>query len=204
MLVFKIQGDSLIDLKSVYGFRDITSFNGSDKFGYFDNLIFLTKYPDYFYGGIVKSYLDSDSNKYPLPNDIKVRDFTIHKDELLLVTGFYEIHDDNHVIEKKVLKIKDGKVEELVIKGIPDEMDIALIYSNDNAIYLLSERFGFFQLKDNKLTELISIDLRASKVIPESFVVQDNLIFLSTFENGVIRFTIKNNDFDVKQILTSE
>lgn len=114
------------------------------------------------------------------------------------MTGFYESTNGEDTVEKKVLKLRDGKIEEVVINDIPDEMDIASIYSNNNSMFLLSEKLGFFELKGNRLTELISIDLRSSKIIPESFIVKDNLIFLSTFENGILRFTIRNNDFDIK------
>jgi len=204
MIAFKIQDNSFINMNKVYGFKDITNFKASDRFGYFDNFIFLTKYADYSGGGIFQSYLDSDSNKYRLPNDIKVRDFTIHNDELWLVTGFYESNEGKDIVENKILKIRDGKIEEVVIKGIPHEMDIASIYSNNTSMFLLSEKLGFFELKDNGLNELISIDLRSSKIIPESFIVKDNLIFLATFENGILRFTMKGKDFDIKQIVTSE
>jgi hypothetical protein len=204
MIGYRIQNDSLIDLNNIYGFRGINGFNGSDKFGYFDNFIFLTKYPDYSSGGVFQSYLDSDSIKYHLPNDTKIRDFTIHNNELLLATGFYEVLENKHILERKILRLKGGKIEEVLIKGIPDEMDIARLYSNGSEIYILSERFGFFKLNENDLEELVSIDLKSSKVEPESFVVLDNLIYLSTFNNGVIRFTIKDKDFEVKQILRSE
>lgn len=200
MIAFKIQEETFIDMNKVYGFKNI-ALNISDKFGYFENFIFLTKYADYFNGGLLISYLDSDSNKYSLPNDSKVRDFTIHNDELWLATGFFESNEGRKIVEKKVLKIKQGNIEEVLIKDIPDDMDIASIYSNNSSIYFLSENLGFFELKDRKLNELISIDLRSSKIIPESFVVKDNLIFLSTFENGILQFTMKENDFDIKQIV---
>jgi hypothetical protein len=204
MIVYRIQKDSLIDVNEIYGFTEINSFHGSDKFGYFDNFIFLTSYAAYSSGGVSQSYLDSDSIKYRLPNDTKIRDFTIHNDELLLATGFYEILEEKHFLERKILRLKGGKISELPIKGIPDEIDIAHLYSNGSEIYILSERFGFFKLNGDTLEELVSIDLKRSKVEPESFIVLDNVIYLLTFENGVIRFTIRDKDFEVKQILKGE
>jgi len=204
MAAFKIQENSFIDLNSLYGFKKNTSFNVSDKFGYFDNFIFLTKYANYSSGGVFQVYIGGDSTKYSLSKDLKVRDFTIHKDELWLVTGFYETIDDKHLVERDVLKIKDGLVEEVIIRGMADDMDIAAIYSNDNKIYFLSERYGFYELKNDELEEMISINLRDSEIQPESFIVQDNFIFLSTFENGVLKFAIKDKDFAVTQIMTKD
>lgn len=204
MLAYKIQNGSFIDQNDIYGFSDVRGFNSSDKFGYFNNFIFLTRYPDYFNGGVFQSYIDNDTTKYQLPSDIKIRDFSIHNDELLLATGFYEILNNEQLIERKILRLKNGGNEELVIKDISDEMDIALLYSNDSTIYVLSERFGFFELRDDRLEELVSIDLKSSKVEPEHFIVLGNLIYLATFDNGVIRFTIRAKDFEVKQILKTE
>lgn len=176
MAAFKIQKNSLIDLESIYGFTKIERFNGSDKFGYFDNFIFLAQYG----GEVFQTYLDGDSNKYPLPKNISIKDHTLHNDELWLVTSFYEI-----VEKQKILKVKDGKVQEVVIKGMPDQMDITLIYSNDNDFYFLSEKLGFFKFKGNKFEQLISIDLEKSNVSPESFIVHGDTIFYPHLRMGL-------------------
>jgi hypothetical protein len=111
-IAYPIQQNSLVDSNKIYGFAKNTKPSGSDRAGFFENFIFLTKYPDFLGGAFFMFYLDSLGNRYSLPENLKVRDFTLHKDELWLVTGFYQKLEDKEIIDKHIIKLRNGKIDE--------------------------------------------------------------------------------------------
>lgn len=194
---FPIQDDKLIDQNKMFGFKNPDP-NMSDNVGYYDNFVFLTKYPRYFSGGLFISYLDS-SRRYDLPVDSKIRDFDIHSGQLLLAKGYHETIDGDEFMESELQMLGDGKINGMKAL-IPKSYGVSRIYSDGNDIYFLAEKLGFFRLTEGEPELLISINLYDSRIEPEKFIVDNGKIYLTTWEHGLLIFEGGKDDYDMKQI----
>ncbi|MEM9340663.1 MAG: hypothetical protein AAGA66_18160 [Bacteroidota bacterium] len=181
-----------------YGFNENQSPNVSDKVGYFNSFILLTKYPGYFSGGCFQFRLDS-LHEYKLPTDMKIRDFKIHNDQLLIANGYHETIGDEELMESRLMVVRDNKLIEMET-GIPKDLDISRIFTNGKNIFFLSEKLGFFKLTKDKPELLISINLRDSHIEPENFFVDGDKIYLTTWEHGLLIFNGEKEEYDLKQV----
>ncbi|MEO1254906.1 MAG: hypothetical protein AAFY41_08480 [Bacteroidota bacterium] len=195
---FKIQDGKFIDYDMIYGFEINQSPNGSDKIGYFNDFIFLTKYPGYMSGGTFQYHLDS-SSRPDFPVDMKIRDFTIHKNQLLIVKGFHETIGDEELMETNLISLEDKELINIKV-DFPRGFDISRIFSNGEDIFILSEKQGFFKLIDGQPQLLISINLRESGIEPESFFVDKDKIYLTTWEHGLLIFEGQDDEYDLKHL----
>lgn len=197
-IFYKIQQDGIINYNSICGFVDNKSPNGSDRTGFYDNFVFLIKYPGYFSGGLYTCYLDSTS-KYNLPKSVRIRDFTTHNDKLLVAEGYHEVIDGEDLMESNLIFIHDGNISELEdVK--PNSYDFSRVFSDGKSIFFLSEKEGFFKLNGGKPELMISVNLHKSNIEPEKFIVDNGKIFLTTWEHGLLIFEGKKDKYDLKQI----
>lgn len=192
MIGFQIQNDSIIDFNKVWGFKEINEFglSGNNKFGYFDNHIFLKTFD----GSLYQSYLNNDSTKYLALGKRAIIDFTTFRNELWLITSPF-----NNPSEQEIVKISNSPPQIKSVE-ISNKKKVELIYSNADKLFFLSQSEGIFELDGNEMKEILAIDFQSSKVSPEKFIVIDNTILVSTFENGLIKIKIKKGDFDITQI----
>ena len=195
---FKIQEGNFIDYDQAYGFEENLNPNISDQVGYFSNFVFLTKEPGYLQGGLFQVFLD-DSDKIKLPSDMKVRDFAIHNHELLIVTGYSETIGEKELIKSQLMTFDGNELRALDAK-IPEGLDISRIFVSGEGVFVLSETSGFYKLTDNKFQLLISVNLRESGIGPESFLVDKDKIYLTTWQHGLLIFEGQQSEYDLQQI----
>jgi len=197
-IFFKIQQGNIINYNSICGFVDNKSPNGSDRIGFYDNFVFLIKYPGYFSGGLYTCYMDS-TTKYNLSKSVRIRDFTIHNDKLLVAEGYHEVIDGEDLMESDLVFINKGNISGL--EGVkPNSYDFSRVFSDGKSIFFLSEKEGFFKLNDGKPELLISVNLHKSNIEPEKFIVDNGKIYLTTWEHGLLIFDGKKDKYDLKQI----
>ena len=196
---FSIQDNNYIDYDKAYGFS-IRDRHGLDRYGFYDNFIFMTKYPDYFRGGFFKTYLDS-SKHYQISDRTKVRDFIIHKGALWMSLGYYDNIDGEVLIETQLMTLQNGKIKEESEIELPSNFDISTLFSDGQNLYVLSEQKGFYQIKNNELELLISINLKNSGITPESFFVDsEGTVYLTTWEHGVLIISGSKDEYDIRQV----